>query len=105
MNDSQASQVSMLDWAAVLNQIFAYALTGRARGTVLQRMDQSWEALGLDSLDVLMVTVYLCELWDVPNELRKHFHPASPQQAVAFVQQHQRRKIRHADEIQQMLAG
>lgn len=41
--------------------------------------------LGIDSLDLLMITVYLCEIFAIPEEIGKDLRPANVSDIVAFV--------------------
>ena len=46
------------------------------------------EDLGLDSLDGLMMMMYIGELFGIPDEVCKDFNPTTVQEVYDFVQQH-----------------
>lgn len=54
--------------------------------------------LGIDSLDMLMITVYLCEIYGIPEEVGKNLKPASVAEVEAFVNQHKTRDPGSVDE-------
>jgi len=47
---------------------------------------------GLDSLDMLMCTVYLCEIYDVEDEKSKEMTGATPKDLLDFLEEWGRRK-------------
>jgi acyl carrier protein len=53
---------------------------------------------GIDSLDMLMITVYLCEIFGIPEEVGKNLKPASVAEVEAFVQQHKTRDFGSVEE-------
>lgn len=48
--------------------------------------------LGIDSLDMLMITVYLCEIYGISEEVGKGLKPASVAEVESFVNQHKTRQ-------------
>lgn len=55
-------------------------------------MDINLAEVGLDSLDMLMCTVYLCEIYDVEDEKSKEMQASTPRQCLEFLDQWGRRK-------------
>lgn len=48
----------------------------------------SFKDTGIDSLDLLMITVYMCEIYGISEEVGKNLKPASVAEVEAFVAQH-----------------
>ena len=53
---------------------------------------------GLDSLDVTMLAVYVCELFAIPEAIGKDFAPKTFADVVAFIDQHATRRPASLDE-------
>lgn len=53
----------------------------------IETMDQELTDVGLDSLDQLMCTVYLCEIYDVEDEKSKEMLVKTPRECLDFLTQ------------------
>ena len=58
----------------------------------IESMDMDLKETGLDSLDMLMCTVYLCEIYDVEDEKSKEMVGATPQDLLNFLKEWGRRQ-------------
>jgi acyl carrier protein len=58
----------------------------------IDTMEVVFSEVGLDSLDLLMCTVYLCEVYDVEDEKSKEMQATTPQECWDFLNEHGRRK-------------
>jgi acyl carrier protein len=58
----------------------------------IDNMDMSFTDAGLDSLDLLMCTVYLCEIYDVEDEKSKEMQAKTPRDALTFLTENGRRQ-------------
>jgi acyl carrier protein len=58
----------------------------------IDTMEITFADVGLDSLDLLMCTVYLCEVYDVEDEKSKEMQAKTPQECWDFLNEHGRRK-------------
>ena len=58
----------------------------------IDTMEVVFTEVGLDSLDLLMCTVYLCEVYDVEDEKSKEMQATTPQECWDFLNEHGRRK-------------
>jgi hypothetical protein len=61
-------------------------------------MKQDLRDCGLDSLDMLVVGMYLCEAWDIDNETSKGMNGHTPELLLGFLEMHGRRKPNTYDE-------
>jgi acyl carrier protein len=43
---------------------------------------------GIDSLDLLLITVYMCEIFGIPEEIGKELRPATVADIEVFIKQH-----------------
>ena len=58
----------------------------------IEDMDRLLADSGLDSLDMLMCTVYLCEIFDVEDEKSKEMQAKTPREALTFLLENGRRQ-------------
>jgi acyl carrier protein len=58
----------------------------------IDTMEVIFTEVGLDSLDLLMCTVYLCEVYDVEDEKSKEMQATTPRECWDFLNEHGRRK-------------
>ena len=58
----------------------------------IDSMDVIFTEVGLDSLDMLMCTVYLCEIYDVEDEKSKEMQAKTPREALDFLVANGRRQ-------------
>lgn len=77
-----------MDWIAIINAVIPYAANGTRQKIQLTGTEQAFEEAGLDSLDVAVIGVYLCELLDIPVALHKDVPLAVIADLTAFLDQH-----------------
>lgn len=51
-------------------------------------MEAGWPEFSIDSLDLLMITIYMCELWGVPEEIGKTMQVRNATEMKAFLEEH-----------------
>lgn len=51
-------------------------------------LDDAMADLGIDSLDGLMMMMYIGELYGIPDEVCKEFNPTTVREVYDFVEQH-----------------
>ena len=54
----------------------------------VESKDKPFKDTNIDSLDLLMVTVYMCELYGISEEVGKNLKPTNVADIEAFVTQH-----------------
>lgn len=64
-----------MDRIALLNEIIKVAKPASIEKPVATSMDEETTNLDLDSLDTLMVTVYLSDIYGIPEEKLKELRP------------------------------
>jgi len=48
---------------------------------------------GLDSMDGLMMGIYFCDIYGVPEEISKELHPTTPREFQTFLEKHQTKPL------------
>jgi acyl carrier protein len=80
------------DFILLLNQVAKKAKPFNDELLPVDSMDTVLVETGLDSLDMLMCTVYLCEIYDVEDEKSKEMRGATPQELFNFLKEWGRRQ-------------
>ena len=61
-------------------------------GMLNQSQAERLKDAGLDSLDWLMMMLYLCEIYGIPEEIGKEFYPLTIQELYDLLMQHKTRE-------------
>ncbi len=70
----------------------------------LESLETSFVDGGLDSLDVLLICVYFCELYGVDGEVAKGMLPTKPKDIFDFVEIHKTKEPESVDKaVEQIL--
>lgn len=80
------------DFLKLLHEVAKKAKPFHDQLKPIDKMDMLFTDAGLDSLDLLMCTVYLCEIYDVEDEISKEMQAKTPQECWDFLNTHGRRK-------------
>jgi len=80
------------DFLKLLHQVAKKAKPFHNELKPIDTMEVIFTEVGLDSLDLLMCTVYLCEIYDVEDEKSKEMQATTPQECWDFLNEHGRRK-------------
>lgn len=71
----------MIDFIELFNMVAKVAKPVHMSFTPASAMEEKMEDLGLDSLDGLVMMMYLCELYGIPdNDETKGWHPTTVQE-------------------------
>jgi len=68
-------------------------------------LDAPLREQGLDSLDIVLLCVYACEVFGIPEETGKALNPASFADIIGFVEKHGTRKPASAGEALALVDG
>ena len=66
-------------------------------------MDMPFTETEIDSLDGLMIVMYMAIIYDIEDDLVKDFHPETPQQLHDFLQEHKKRDPVSIEEAKEMI--
>jgi acyl carrier protein len=79
-----------LDMLALLNGLSTRI---KAKGTrPAANLDERLADTGLDSLDVVLLSVYVCEIFGIPEKIGKTMEPATFADVSAFIATHRTRE-------------
>ena len=69
----------------------------------LESMETPFKETELDSLDGLMIVMYMAIIYDIEDDLVKEFHPENPQQLFDFLEEHKKRDPASVEEAQELI--
>lgn len=87
----------------LLNQVAKKAKPFNDELIPISDMSSTLTESGLDSLDQLMCSVYLCEIFDVEDEKSKEMTVKTPQECLDFLVAHGRRQPASLEEAKEWL--
>ena len=77
-----------MDFLELFNAVAKVARPVHVQYTPVPDKESQIVDFGMDSLDMLMVSVYLCELHGIPEEIGKEMHAETVQQFEDFINAH-----------------
>lgn len=69
----------------------------------IDNMETLFKETDIDSLDGMMIVMYICIIYDIPDDVGKDFTPTTPQELYDFVQQHKQRDPESIEAAQEMI--
>lgn len=80
INDTQFLQL--------FNAVAKVAKTPSNPPVPAESLDQAFDELNIDSLDGLIMGMYLCEIFEIPEEIGKNFQPKTVGEFQAMLYEH-----------------
>jgi acyl carrier protein len=77
-----------MDKLELFNRLIAIVTPVNSMGAKGASLDQPLAETGLDSLDLLMMAIYLSDIYGVPEEIAKTMEPVTVGDMFAFMEQH-----------------
>lgn len=87
-----------MNFIELFNMVSDIARPAHAGENPAQAMEDTLADIGIDSLDGLIMTMYLCELYGIPeDDETKSWHPASVQEVFDYLM---RRKTQEPESVE-----
>lgn len=77
-----------MNFLELLNRVARVAKPAHHELTPLESMEERFVDTDIDSLDGMLIVMYMSEIYGIDDEVSKDFIPATPQELYDFVQQH-----------------
>jgi acyl carrier protein len=77
-----------MDKLKLFNRLITIVTPVNSMGAVATSLDQPLLETGLDSLDLLMMAIYLSDIYGVPEEIAKTMQPVTVGDMFVFMEQH-----------------
>lgn len=78
----------MIDFIDLLNKVARVARPAHHAFVPIQSMEERFDAGSLDSLDMLMVAMYMSELYGIDDEIAKELQPQTVQEMFDLITLH-----------------
>jgi len=69
----------------------------------IDNMEMKFTETEIDSLDGLMIVMYMSIIYEIEDDLVKEFHPETPQQLFDFLEIHKTRDPASIEEAKEMI--
>tara|TARA_R110000868_G_scaffold12658_7_gene60069 strand:- start:904 stop:1194 length:291 start_codon:yes stop_codon:yes gene_type:complete len=89
------------EFIVLLNEVAKKARPFNSELRSIDSMEMILKETGLDSLDMLMCVVYLCEIYDVEDEKSKEMLGETPQDLFNFLKEWGRRQPADLDQARE----
>jgi hypothetical protein len=80
-----------MNYLDLLNALAKVAKPSHLDYIPVESMDTPFIDTSIDSLDGLLILMFMSMVYDVDDDLGKDFNPATPQELYDFCQQHKKR--------------
>lgn len=80
-----------MDFLELLNKVARVARPAHHEYTPIESMDARFDESNLDSLDMLMVGMYMAMIYDIDDEIAKELLPTTPSEMLADITKHKKR--------------
>jgi acyl carrier protein len=80
-----------MDFLELLNKVARVARPAHHEYIPMESMGDKFENSGLDSLDVLMIVMYMAMIYDIDDEASKEIQPETPEELFQAVNKLKRR--------------
>jgi acyl carrier protein len=87
------------DFLKLLNAVVKIAKPFHDEAPSIDTMDLNFADTAIDSLDMLMVSVYMTEIFGVDEELVKELKATTPQELKDFFEKHKTKDVTDVDAV------
>jgi acyl carrier protein len=77
-----------MDKLELFNKLIAIVVPVNSMGATATSLDEPLAETGLDSLDLLMIGIYLSDIYGVPEEIAKTMQVTTVNDMFVFMEQH-----------------
>ena len=80
-----------MNFIELLNKVAQVARPAHHEFIPIESMDEKFEETCFDSLDMLMIGMFMGMIYDIPDEISKEFQPETVDELYDFIQLHKTR--------------
>lgn len=91
-----------MDLVKLFNEVAVVARPAHKGETAILSLDEKFKEADLDSLDMLLISIYMCEIYGVPEEIGKTMQVETAVQMYEFLQLH---KTKEPSSIEEAIQG
>jgi acyl carrier protein len=88
----------IVDFLELLNKVARLNIPDYQDFTPINNVEVMFRDTELDSLGVILVTMYIAEIYGIPENVSKEFNPAAVCDLISFVENHKTRSPESVEE-------
>lgn len=92
-----------MNFLDLLNMVARVAKPAHQDLSPIDSMDTLFKDTEIDSLDGMMIVMYICIIYDISDDVGKDFTPTTPQELFDFVEQHKQRDPESIEAAKEMI--
>lgn len=81
----------MIDFIELFNKVARVARPAHHEFVPVASMDEKFTDTCFDSLDMLLIGMYMAEIYDIDDAIAKELHPESMQEMLEEINKHKKR--------------
>lgn len=87
-----------MDYIQLFNAIARVAKPAYVQCSDLKDTEEKFSEAGFDSLDMLLIGIYFCEIYGIPEEIGKQMKPTNLKEMLEFIQANKSKEPNSVDE-------
>ena len=88
-----------MNFIEIFNYVAKVARPAHAKQSIAESMDDSFQDIGLDSLDGLVMLMYLTDIYGIGEETSKEWSPKSVQEVYDLLMAHKTKDPESMEEV------
>lgn len=89
-----------MDFIKLFNEVSVVARPAHKGETAIVSLDEKFSDADLDSLDTLLIGIYMCEIYGISEEIGKTMKVSTPMEMYNFIEQN---KTKEPESIEQAI--
>jgi acyl carrier protein len=90
-----------MDYISLFNAVARIAKPSYIACSDLKSEEEKFSEAGFDSLDMLLISIYFCELYGISEEVGKQMKPTTLKEMLEFIQAH---KTKEPESVEQAIS-
>lgn len=90
-----------MDYLSLFNAVARVAKPAYVQCSDLKDVEEKFSEAGFDSLDMLLIGIYFCELHGIPEEVGKSMKPTTLKEMLEFIQAN---KTKQPESVEQAIS-
>lgn len=92
-----------IDFLELLNKVARVARPAHHEFVPIESMESRFDESSLDSLDMLMIAMYMAMIYDIDDEIAKNLTPATPLEMLEEINKHKKRTPKSIEAALEMI--
>lgn len=87
-----------MDYIALFNSVARVAKPSYIQCSDIKDLEEKFADAGFDSLDMLLIGIYFCEIYGISEEIGKQMKPTNLKEMLEFIQAHKTKEPKSVEE-------